>query len=154
MNNKTFLITGACAAALICAPLVTFAAEKKSAAKEEASPAASPAAKQRAFPFNGTVSEVDQSAKTFTLTGKKPRVFKITDKTQITKEGKTASLTDIAANQKVSGSYWKQADNSLEAKMVNIGAMSEKKTEKESKKSKKTKDSDSSEASPSPSPKS
>lgn len=166
MKNKTFLIIGACGAALIYAPLDASGQALKPASaspspgsssatvKTAASPSDSPAAKQRSIPFHGTVAEVDQTAKTFTLAGKKPRVFKLSDKTEITKDGKAATASDIAANQKVSGSYWKHEDGSLEAKTVKIGEMTEKKAEKPAKKSKKAKDSDSSAASPSPSPKS
>ena len=68
------------------------------------------------------ISGVDQAAKTFTTTSKEnSRVFKITDKTRITKAGKTATIAEITANQEVSGSYWQRADGSLEAKNVKLG---------------------------------
>ena len=71
------------------------------------------------------VSAVDQSAKTFTIAGKTAsRVFKITDKTTVTKAGQPAMMTDIVENVEVSGSYWKAADGSLEAKTVKVGPMS------------------------------
>ena len=80
------------------------------------------------------ISAVDQNTKTFTIAGKqKSRVFKITDKTMITKGAATATMKEIAENEEVSGSYWKNADGTFEAKMVKIGPMSEKK--RESKKS-------------------
>ena len=95
------------------------------------------------------VSAVDQTAKSFTIAGKETsRVFKVMDKTVITKAGKTASMTDIKENVEVSGSYWKAADGGLEAKTVKIGPMSEKKATEESKKTKTLTSS-----SPSPSPK-
>ncbi len=71
------------------------------------------------------VSAVDQTAKTFTITGKtSSRVFKITDKTTVTKAGQPATMSDMAENVEVSGSYWKAADGSLEAKTVKVGPMS------------------------------
>jgi hypothetical protein len=72
------------------------------------------------------ISAVDQNAKTFTIAGKKtPRVFKITDKTTITKGGNTAGMQDITENEEASGSYYyKDADGSFEAKMVKLGPMS------------------------------
>ena len=72
------------------------------------------------------ISAVDQNAKTFTIAGKKTsRVFKVTDKTTITKGGNTAGMQDITENEEASGSYYKDADGSLEAKMVKLGPMSE-----------------------------
>ena len=68
------------------------------------------------------ISAVDQSAKTFTIAGKtSTRVFKITDKTVISKGGVAATMKDIMANEEVAGSYWKEADGSLEAKTVKLG---------------------------------
>ena len=88
-----------------------------------ASAAASPAAKApRAIPFRGTASAVDQSAKTFTIAGKETsRVFKATDKTTVTKAGAAATMADLADNDAVTGSYWKQEDGTLELKSLKIG---------------------------------
>jgi hypothetical protein len=47
--------------------------------------------------------------------------FKVTNKTVITKGAGAAKSTDIADNQEVSGAYWKNADGSLEAKLVKLG---------------------------------
>jgi len=75
------------------------------------------------------ISAVDQSAKTFAIAGKKQsRVFKITDKTSITKGGNTASMKDITENEEVSGSYWKNADGTLEAETVTLGPAGKAKT--------------------------
>ena len=87
------------------------------------------------------ISAVDQKAKTFTIAGKeKSRVFKVTDKTVITKAGSAAAMKDIAENEEVKGSYWQNADGSLEGKTVNLGPTAAKKMA-------------TSAASPSPSPK-
>ena len=120
-----FLISGAITAALLYAPLVAFAAEKKSS-PPPASASASPAKESaRPVPFHGMVAAVDQKAKTFTIAGKEnPRVFKVTDKAALTKAGQPAKMTDITENVEVSGSYWKAADGSLEAKTVKIGPVS------------------------------
>ena len=93
--------------------------------KTAASPATSPAKQStRPVPFHGMISAVDQNAKTFTITGKKEsRVFKITDKTSISKNGKAATMKDITENEEASGSYWKNADGTLEAKTVKLGPM-------------------------------
>ena len=154
MKNKLHLII-ACAIAF--AATSAFAAPKASPSpgahaspspKADASPAEKKETTGRAIPFHGKVSAVDQTAKTFTIAGKESsRVFKVTDKTVITKGGAAGTMADIAANEDVRGSYWKAADGSLEAKTVKIGP-AEEKAEKTDKKKK----SDAS-ASPSPSPK-
>ena len=75
------------------------------------------------------ISAVDQKAKTFTTTGKeKSRVFKVTDKTTVTKGGNAVTMKDIAENEEVSGSYWKNPDGTLEAKNVKLGPMEKAKT--------------------------
>jgi hypothetical protein len=93
------------------------------------SPVASPAAMTRSFPFHGMVSAIDRNGKGFTIAGKqKARVFKITERTVITRSGKPAALGDLAENEEVSGSYWKNADGTLEAKTVKLGPMEKAKT--------------------------
>ncbi len=80
------------------------------------------------------VSAVDHKANTFTIAGKeKSRVFKVTDKSVVTKGSNAATLKDIAENQEVSGSYWKNTDGSLEAKTVKVGPMSTKAADKSAK---------------------
>ena len=75
------------------------------------------------------VSAVDQKARTFTISGKeKSRLFKVTDKSTITRAGKTATMKDIVENQEISGSAWQNADGTLEAKMVKLGPMEKTKT--------------------------
>jgi hypothetical protein len=76
----------------------------------------------RPFPFHGMVSAVDQKNKTFTISGKQAtRVFKVTDKTVTTKGAGAGKFADIADNQEVSGAYWKNAEGSLEAKLIKLG---------------------------------
>jgi 20S proteasome alpha/beta subunit len=107
------------------------------------------------------ISAVDQRAKTFTIAGKeKSRVFKITDKTVMTKAGKPATMRDVVANEEARGSYWKVTDGTLEAKTVKLGPKTdaEKAADEKAKARKKEKESASEanampSASPSPSPK-
>ena len=102
----------------------------------------------RPLPFHGKISAVDQKAKTFTIAGKeKSRVFKITDKTVLTKASAPATMKDVVANEEVRGSYWKMADGTLEAKTVKLGPKTDaEKAQHEKKTSPKT------ETSPAPSP--
>lgn len=155
------IITSACVAVLALSGPLTASAQFKKASpspspKASASPAASASEKApRAIPFHGTASAVDQSAKTFTIAGKETsRVFMVTDKTTITKAGAAATMADIAANDAVRGSYWKQADGKLEAKTVKIGEMTDAEKAAGGKKSKKKAEStdDSTSASPKASP--
>lgn len=142
MKYKSQLITGTCIAVLAFgAPLTVSARAKKSASpspdasaspaasttaapasKATAAPSVSPTKSERPIPYHGLISAVDAKAKTFTIAGKeKSRVFKITDKTVVTKAGNPATMTDVVANEEVRGSYWKQADGTLEAKSVKLG---------------------------------
>jgi hypothetical protein len=145
MTNKLSLIVSAGMAIALCVTSSVLAKEKKAAspspgasassATAAASPAAdaasSPAMKQKALPFHGMISAVDQTAKTFSIAGKeKTRVFRITDRSVITikntgkvhfhRPDETGTMTDVAIGQKVSGSFWKNADDSLEVKSVKL----------------------------------
>jgi hypothetical protein len=122
MKIKPPVPTAICVAALILGvPSGAPAKEKKTeTANPEAS--ASPGAKAKPLPYRGKVASVDAGAKTFTV-GK--RTIKVTDQTKITKQGADATMVDITAGEKVSGSYWKKDDGSLEAKNVKVGAKAE-----------------------------
>jgi hypothetical protein len=103
------------------------------AAKATPSDSTSPAAKtDRPIPFHGMISSVDTKSKTFTIAGKgQSRVFKITDKTVITKSGAVANIKDVREKQEVHGSYWKRADGILEAKSIKLGPLTEQEKEEE-----------------------
>ena len=113
--------------------------------------------KARAIPFHGMISAVDQKAKTFTIAGKEhSRVFKVTDKTTMTKAGNPATMKDVVANEEARGSYWKVMDGTLEAKTVKLGPKTdaEKAADEKAKARKKEKEAAAeSSASPSASPK-
>jgi len=123
MRTKLYLAGILCVASLAFSIPLTAQTMPRKATPFSANPSATASptaslAKQtaRSIPFHGMISAVDQSAKTFTIAGKKQsRVFKITDKTSITKSGITASMQDITENEEASGSYWKNADGTLEA---------------------------------------
>ncbi len=143
MKTKIYSVGTVCAAIFaLCMPVSaqttpTTATSPAASPQGTASPTASPAAKaMRPIPFRGTVSAVDQNAKTFTITGKQAsRSFKITESTNITKAGNPATMTDIAQNEQVRGSYLKLEDGTLEVKTVKIGPPTA--GEKKAKKSKK-----------------
>jgi hypothetical protein len=93
----------------------------------KASPSLSPGTKMvRVFPFHGMISAVDAKTKTFTIAGKDhSRVFKLTDDSVITKAGTPATMKDVVAKEEVRGSYWKEADGTLMAKMVKVGPLTQ-----------------------------
>jgi len=136
MTNKNYFAGSICVATLALSMPLIAQTMPRTASSPSASPdqTASPAgslAKQatRPTPFHGMISAVDQNAKTFAIAGKKQsRVFKVTDKTSVTKAGKIASMKDITENEEASGSYWKNTDGTLEAKMVKLGPMGKAKT--------------------------
>jgi hypothetical protein len=182
MKNKLNLITACLAALACCAPVAASAASKKSSPSPSPAPSAaasaspkataapktkatpSPAgntttdaAKARAIPFHGTISAVDQRAKTFTIAGKEhSRVFKVTEKTVMTKAGAPATMKDAVANEEARGSYWKLTDGTLEAKTVKLGPKTEAEKaadeKRKTKKKEKAESADEPSASPSPKP--
>jgi len=173
MKNKLHFVISCAAAFACCLPLAANAAAKKSDAPSP-SPMASPKAKSspapkttnspapnsttdatkaRAIPFHGMISAVDQKAKTFTIAGKESsRVFKITDKTVMTKAGAPATMKDVVANEEARGSYWKMTDGTLEAKSVKLGPKTDAEKAADEKAKSKKKDKEAA-AEPSASPK-
>ncbi len=92
----------------------------------------------RVIPFHGMISAVDAKAKTFTIAGKgKTRVFKISDQSAISKGTASGTIKDVVEKEEVRGSYWKEADGTLMAKMVKVGPLTEQ--EKAAEEARKTK---------------
>ena len=158
MKNKLRTLLACIAAIALCAPLAALAATKKSPSPAPSkspspsstatpSPASSPPT-TRPISFHGMISAVDQKAKTFTIAGKQAsRVFKVTERTFLSKAGMPATMKDVVVNEEARGSYWKAADGTLEAKKIKLGPMTEaEKARAEKKKSPKP------DVSPSPSP--
>ena len=120
MKSKTALVVAIVASLVF--PLSLGAQTTKSSSS-------SPAPSTRPIPFHGMVSAVDQTNKTFTISGKEAtRVFKITNKTSILKGAAAGTMKDIVDNEEVSGAYWKNADGTLEAKVVKLGPMEKRTT--------------------------
>jgi hypothetical protein len=129
---KIYFVTGTAIAMLVLSlSLGAQTMPRKSSSSSPSPSTTSSPTKQaaRPLPFHGMVSAVDQKARTFTISGKeKSRLFKVTDKSAITRAGKTATMKDIVENQEISGSAWQNADGTLEAKMVKLGPMEKAKT--------------------------
>lgn len=96
-------------------------APKKPAKKKPAS---------NTLPFRGKVESVDAKAMTITLAGKeKQRVFNVTSKTRLEKDGKPATFGDIKPGDDARGSYakGKDGDNLVRAAFGPAPAPAEKK---------------------------
>ena len=108
----------------------------------------------RSYPFHGMIASVDAKMKTFTIAGKeKSRTFKITDKSIITKADKAATIKDVTENEEVRGSYWKQADGTMEARTIKLGPLTaEEQAAKEARKQKRAAKKAAAEPSPSATP--
>ncbi len=123
MNNILSVCAVVCALTLLT---ITPTFAKKEAASPapsaSTSPAQAEAAQAKPHPFHGMVASVDAKANTFTISNKKGsgRVFKISDQTTITKTGAPATMKDIAENQEVRGSCWKQADGSMMVRSIKL----------------------------------
>lgn len=125
---KKAILTTLLALAVAAFALPTSAAEK---AKEKK--------KSSTFPFTGKITEVDKTAKTFTLAGKeKPRVFQISSETKLTKAGKPAILDDAVVGEEAGGLAKRSESGKDEAISVRFGPKPEGKAAK--KKAKKSKE--------------
>ena len=122
MKIKTPLPTAICVAALILGASSGAPAKEKKTETAIPKATASPAPKAKTIPYRGNVASVDASVKTFTVGN---RTIKVTDQTKITKQGAAATMAEISLGEKVSGSYWRKDDGSLEAKNVKVGAKAE-----------------------------
>jgi hypothetical protein len=93
-----------------------------------ASPATSPVAATKTH-FGGTVSSVDATAKTITVTNKKQgtKTFSITDDTKLSKtDGTAITLADIKPGDHVHGGFDTKPDGTLVALTVKSGPKTEK----------------------------
>jgi hypothetical protein len=122
MKIKTPLPTAICVAALILGASLGAPAKEKKPETAIPKATASPGPEVKTIPYRGNVASVDASVKTFTVGS---RTIKVTDQTKITKHGAAATMDDIIVGEKVSGSYWKKDDGSLEAKNIKVGAKME-----------------------------
>jgi Cu/Ag efflux protein CusF len=111
---------------LLVALLSLHASVSWAAVQKESDPPAAAAtapAKARAFPFRGKIAAVDQEAKNITLRGKdKNRVFQVTEKTKIVKDGKPSSLSEARVGDEVGGQAQVAGEGKYEALSLRLGA--------------------------------
>lgn len=124
---KKLLVVAGLLGSVLASPFPLHSAEPKNPAPPAVTPAKNTTAPDKAarpLPFQGKVSRVSPSAKTFTITTKagKDHLFTVTDKTQILKEDAPAKFEDIKRDEIVRGSRLKVGENQWEAVKVIIGA--------------------------------
>jgi hypothetical protein len=114
-------------AALASSPAATASPLASASPVAKPSPPLSPGTRMvRVFAFHGMIAGFDPRTKTFTIAGKDhTRVFKLSDDSVITKAGAPATIKDVVAKQEVRGSYWKEVDGTLMAKMVKVGPLTQ-----------------------------
>lgn len=83
--------------------------------------------KRDTYPFNGTIAEVDVTARTVTLKGKgAKRVISLTDQTRLLKQGQQqAAMDDLKVGERVGGTLRKNSAGKEEALLVRIGTKSD-----------------------------
>src|SRR6266568_4434048 len=112
---KTLLITCILASCLLSILPGSQAAEKPA---EETPPKTKAGGR---LPFHGTVSAIDKSAKTITLEEKeKNRAFQVTSATRIHKDGKPATLDEVAVGETARGTYHEK-EGKLELNTLRVG---------------------------------
>jgi hypothetical protein len=119
MTFGTLLSVAALVACINTTTLEVRAEEKKSEKSEKKAPeqAESSAKKRMVMPFNAKVVTVNKTANTIGL-GK--RTFHFTPKTEITKDGKTATINEAKVGEIASGSY-KDTGERLELLKIRFG---------------------------------
>jgi hypothetical protein len=120
---KTLILT-LLASAIIAVPAVSRAQDNSTnalATSGQSTNAPVKPKKRGSLVVSGNASEVDTNAMTLTV-GK--HTFDITSETRITKNGKPAILSDIAAGDKVGVAYKQTADGKFNAATINDGKKS------------------------------
>jgi hypothetical protein len=79
------------------------------------------AADNKPLKFYGPVTAVDTNAMTFTVGD---QTFTVTGESQMTRNGKTATLADAVVGEPARGSYTKSADGKLDITKVRFGKKS------------------------------
>jgi len=117
-NIKNTLLIPTFCASLLALPMVTLTARA-----QDASPAASPAAKSSTH-VTGSVTAVDTTANTITITSKAggAKTFSVTDSTKITgADGSATTLADIKTGEHVHGSFKTGDDGKLVLTALKVG---------------------------------
>jgi hypothetical protein len=115
------------------APMQGLAQEKKKEDPATAEKKSPPKGEKQAgqVPFRGKLVAVDRQAKTIKVG---ERTFQITSESKLSKAGKPATLDDAVVGDEVGGSYQKNADGTLSAKLVRFGSKAEGETKAKAKK--------------------
>ena len=112
---KKLLISGILACSLLSLIPASQAADKPT---EEAPPKTKPTSR---LTLHGTVSAIDKTAKTITLEDtEKNRTFQVTSATRIHKDGKPATLDEVAVGESARATY-REKEGKLELNTLRVG---------------------------------
>lgn len=117
--KKQIALFAIVAAALIAVPAVSRAQDNKAGKNTPAAADQAAPAKKHGQPFHGKISAVDAKASTLTVG---QMTINVTADTKITKDGKTATLADLAVGDQAGGFCRKDDAGKLTAATINIGA--------------------------------
>jgi hypothetical protein len=104
--------------AMLTAALAATTASSRAADTSTNAPAAATPEPSGPAKFYGPITAVDASAKTFTVGD---QTFSIIGESQVTKDGKPATLADAAVGEPARGSYTKGKDGKLNITKVRFG---------------------------------
>ena len=115
--------------ALVAAAIATMATSVR--ADDSTTPAtpSAPSDQAAASKFRGSVTAVDTNAMTFTVDDQK---YTVTSESQLSRNGKAATLSDVVVGDPVRGSYTKGADGKLDVTKVRFGKGGKKKNSQSS----------------------
>ena len=111
------------AAALLAMPVLSQAADPVKPKEAPAVTVKAAPAKKQALPFRGKVSAVDAAAMTVTVG---QMVLNVSSETKITKDGKPATVSELAVGDQATGSYKKDDAGKMSATIIRVGAKGEK----------------------------
>jgi len=117
MNKYILLILIAVITTVTSAPLL---GADKPASGEKAE------TKEKFRPFRGTIKSVDAGARSITLDGEKAQTFAIASDAKLTKEGKPATIADLAVGDAVGGRAKDSGEGKWTAVTINAGKRAEK----------------------------
>ena len=123
-NISKIAVLSLFAAALVAMPALLRAEGTSTNAPASSDQTPAKPKKHGNLPFHGNLSAVDTKAMTFTVG---TLTLQVTSETQITRDGKSATLADGVVGELVSGAYKKTNDGKLNATSVHFGAKAEKK---------------------------
>jgi len=111
---------------LIVIAVITTFINVSSQAADKPAPAEKGEAKEKFRPFRGTIKSIDTGGRIITLDGEKAQTFAIAADAKLTKDGKPASVGDLAVGDIVGGRAKESGEGKWTAVTVNAGKRGDK----------------------------